>query len=103
MTNSSLDKTTIGFGLSAAVMSILNAALVIFKEMTPPLKKAMADTMGHHWTTHGVVALGLFLVLGFVLAGAVRPESWGADKLGKTILWSVLLGAVALAVFYLVH
>lgn len=103
MTNNTLDKTTIGFGLSAAVMSILNTLLVIFKEMTPPFKAGMASAMGHHWTTHGVAVLGLYLVLGFVLAGAVKPESWGADKLGKTILWSVIIGAVALAAFYLLH
>jgi len=103
MTNNTLDKTTIGFGLSAAVMSIVNALLVIFKEMTPPFKNAMADAMGHHWTTHGVAVLGLFLVLGFVLAGAVKPESWSAGKLSNAILWSVIIGAVALAAFYLLH
>ena len=103
MTITTLDKTTIGFGLSAAIVSILNSLLVIFKEMTPPFKKAMADAMGHHWTTHGVIVIGLFLVLGFVLAGAVKPESWGADKLGKTILGSVIIGGGALAAFYLLH
>jgi hypothetical protein len=59
--------------------------------------------MGHHWTTHGVAVIVLFIVLGFVLAGAVKPESWGAGKLGNTILWSVVIGAVALAAFYLLH
>jgi hypothetical protein len=103
MTNNTLDKTTIGFGLSTAVMSILSALLVIFKEMTPPFKKAMAETMGHHWTTHGVVVLGLFIVLGFVLAGAVKPESWNAGKLGSTILWSVIMSSIAIAAFYILH
>lgn len=103
MTNTSLDKTIIGFGLSTAVMSILNAGLVIFKEMTPPFKKAMAEAMGHHWTTHGALVLGLFIVLGFVLAGAAKPESWGAGKLGNMVLWSVILGTVAIAAFYLLH
>ena len=103
MTSTTLDKTTIGFGLSAALVSILNTLLVIFKELTPPYKKALADAMGHHWTTHGVIVIGLFLVLGFVLAAAVKPESWSADKLGKTILWSVIIAGGALAAFYLLH
>jgi hypothetical protein len=103
MTNTTLDKTTIGFGLSAAIVSILSTLLVIFKELTPPFKKAMADAMGHHWTTHGVIVIGLFLVLGFVLAGAVKPESWSADKLGKAIIWSVIIAGGALAAFYLLH
>ena len=103
MTNTTLDKTTIGFGLSTAVMSILNTLLVIFKELTPPFKKAMADAMGHHWTTHGVIVIALFLVLGYVLAGAVKPESWSADKLGKAIIWSVIISGGALAAFYILH
>ena len=97
------DKATIGFGLSAAVVSIFNTLLVIFKEMTPPFKAGMASAMGHHWTTHGVIVIGLFLVLGFVFSNMVKPESWGADKLGMTILWSVILAGGALAAFYLVH
>ena len=97
------DRATIGFGLSAALTSILNTALVVFKELTPPFKKAMADAMGHHWTTHGVIVIGIFIVLGLVFSGMVKPQSWGADKLGMTILWSVVLAGGALAAFYLVR
>ncbi|HTZ39116.1 MAG TPA: hypothetical protein VMB77_03080 [Syntrophales bacterium] len=103
MTSTALDKTTIGFGLSAAVMSILNALLVIFKELTPPFKAGMASAMGHHWTTHGVMVIVLFILLGFVFSGMAKPESWNADRLGKTILWSVIVGGGALAAFYLLH
>lgn len=97
------DKVTIGFGLSAAVVSIFNTLLVIFKELTPPFKAGMASAMGHHWTTHGVIVIGLFILLGFVFSGMVKPESWGADKLGMTILWSVIFAGGALAAFYIVH
>jgi hypothetical protein len=97
------DKATIGFGLSAAVVSIFNTLLVIFKELTPPFKAGMASAMGHHWTTHGVIVIGLFLLLGFVFSGMAKPESWGADKLGMTIVWSVIAAGAALAAFYLVH
>ncbi len=103
MTNTALDKTTIGFGLSAAVASIFNTLLVIFKELTPPFKNGMASALGHHWTTHGVMVIVLFIVLGFVFSGVVKPASWGADKLGKTILWSVIVAGGALAAFYLLH
>ncbi|OPY05296.1 MAG: hypothetical protein A4E67_02003 [Syntrophaceae bacterium PtaB.Bin038] len=103
MTNNTLEKTTIGFGLSVAVVSILNALLLIVKETTPTLKKSMAAALGHHWTTHGVIVIGLFLVLGFVLAGAVKPESWSAGKLGNAILGSVIFGVVAVGLFYLLH
>lgn len=103
MKTAALDKKTIGFGLSAAVMSIANTLLVITKESAPVLKKSMAAAMGHHWTTHGAIVIVLFVVLGVALSGAVKPESWSADTLGKTILISVALGVAALAGFYLVH
>jgi len=103
MTKTTLDKTTIGFGLSAVVMSIVNTLLVVFKELMPPFKKAMADAMGHHWITHGVIALGLFLLMGFMIAFMVKPGSWSAGKLGNSILWSVITGVVFLAVFYMLH
>jgi len=103
MTNTTLDKTTIGFGLSAAVVNILNMLLVIFKELTPSLMKAMAAATGHHWITHGVIVVGLFIILGFVFSGIIKPESWGAEKLSWTILWSVVIGGVLIAAFYLFH
>ncbi len=97
------DKATIGFGLSAAVVSILSTLLTIWKEETPSVLAAMASAMGHHWTTHGVIVIALFIVLGFVFSGMVKAESWGADKLGMTVLWSVLLAGGALAAFMLLH
>jgi hypothetical protein len=45
----------------------------------------------------------LFVVLGFVLSGAVKPESWNGSRLGQTIAGSVILSAAALAAFYLLH
>ncbi len=102
MTNA-LDKTTIGFGLSAAVASIFNTLLVIFKELTPPFKAGMAGALGHHWTTHGVMVIALFIVLGFVFSGMAKPESWSAGKLGNTILGSVIVAGGGLAAFYLLH
>jgi hypothetical protein len=103
MTNTTLDKATIGFGLSAAVVSIFNTLLVIFKELTPPFKAGMASAMGHHWTTHGAIVIALFIVLGFVFSGMAKPGSWGAEKLANTILWSVIIAGGALAAFYLLH
>jgi hypothetical protein len=103
MTKPTLDKTTIGFGLSAAVVNIFNILLVIFKELTPSLMKAMAVTTGNHWITHGVIVVGLFIILGFVFSGIIKPVSWCADKLSRTILWSVIIGGSLLAAFYFVR
>jgi hypothetical protein len=103
MKNTTLDKKTIGFGLSAAVVNILNILLVIFKELTPPLMKAMAAATGHHWITHGMILVGLFIILGFVFSGIINPQSWGAEKLSWIILWSVIIGGCMIAAFYLFY
>jgi hypothetical protein len=103
MSNVTLDKKTVGFGLSVALMSIFNTLLVIIKEMNPPIKKAMADAMGHHWTTHGVIVLTLFVVLGLIFSAMVKAENWNANKLCKSIVGSVILGGTGLAAFYLMH
>lgn len=103
MKTSTLDKTTIGFGLSAAVMTVFNTLLVIAKELMPPLKKSMAAAMGHHWTTHGAVVLVLFVVLGLVLSGTLKQDSMSGSALGRTIVSAVILGIAGLAAFYLLH
>jgi len=103
MGNATLDKKTVGFGLSVALMSILNSLLVILKEMNPPLKAGMAKAFGHHWTTHGIIVLTLFVVLGLIFSSMVKTENWNANKLSNTIVGSVILGAACLATFYLLH
>jgi hypothetical protein len=103
MGNATLDKKTVGFGLSVAMMSIVNTLLVIVKDMTPPLKKGMADAMGHHWTTHGVIVLTLFVILGFLFSSLVKVENWNANKLCNAIVGSVILAGIGLALFYLLH
>ncbi len=103
MANATLDKTTIGFGLSAAVVSVLSTLLTILKEETPSVLAAMARAMGHHWTTHGVIVIVLFIVLGLLFSSMVKPEFWNAGKLGNTILGSVIIAGGALAAFILLH
>lgn len=103
MSNTTLDKKTVGFGLSAALISVFSTLLVIAKEMNPPIKSGMANALGHHWTSHGAVVLLCFVVLGFIFSGAVKAENWSANKLRNVILGSVILGGAGLAVFYLVH
>ncbi|OPY79423.1 MAG: hypothetical protein A4E70_02158 [Syntrophus sp. PtaU1.Bin005] len=98
-----LDKATIGFVLSAGFVNILNAFLVIFKELTPSFKKAMADATGHHWITHGMIILGLFVILGFVFSGTIKPAYRVAEKLSQMILLSVVIGGGLITAFYLLH
>ncbi len=40
------------------------------KDSYEPLNTAMAKTLGHHWTTHGVAVVLVFLIVGFALSRA---------------------------------
>lgn len=67
-----LGKFTRPFGLSFAITSILSALLVVVKETNPDTVLAwMKAATGHHWVTHGIVDLLVFVFLGWLLA---RPN-----------------------------
>ena len=99
--NATLDRTTAAFGLSAAVAIVFNAALTIVKDSYDPLNGFMAKLTGHHWITHGLVVIAVFLVVGWALS---RSEATGrlsdTSVIGSVVLASVLSGA-AIALWFL--
>ena len=98
-----LSNATVGFGLSAAIMSIVSSVLTAVKDSTPPLKNWMAAMFGHHWTTHGVFVIVGFLVLGYVLTQMKLGEKISGDQMTNYLVGSSVLGTVIVVVFYLVH
>ena len=75
--NRGLDKLSVGFGVSFFVASLFNALLIITKETYAPLKDWMKSLSGHHWTTHGIFVIALFIVLGFILSKIIKlPEAF---------------------------
>jgi len=68
MNGKQLSATTVGFGLSTAIASILSLLLVLVKETQKPVFTVMANLTSHHWITHGLVVVVLFVVLGFLLS-----------------------------------
>jgi hypothetical protein len=87
-----LAPATSGFVLSAAITVVFNTALAWAKDAYPPLNDFMRRIGGHHWTTHGVVDLLVFVVLGFVFT-----KTRAAEKIAPNRLTTVLIGAVAIA------
>jgi hypothetical protein len=85
------------FGLSVALTSLFSAALVILKETNPGVMDWMKAATGHHWVTHGLVVLGLFLVLGFVLAWA-RPAKSAGELTGIAVSIAVATAIASLMV-----
>jgi hypothetical protein len=98
MQNNTLSKRTISFGLSLAICSLVNALLVIAKEKSPAVQSAMQKLTGHHWVTHALVVLVLFVILGFLFAGVTIS----VNRLIKTIVGGIFLSGVIIIGFYLI-
>lgn len=93
-----LSKHTIGYGIAAVVAILGSTILTWVKEENPAVMLFMKQLMYHHWITHGVAVLAVFLVLGYVLSHAVRPAE------GRWLTWALVLssaaGALGLIAFF---
>jgi TRAP-type mannitol/chloroaromatic compound transport system permease large subunit len=95
METNALGKYTTSFGMSLAITSLVSALLVVVKEMSENTVLALMKRITfHHWITHILFVLILFVVLGWVLARAN-----GGKGLNMTVnrFISVLVGAVVLS------
>jgi len=99
-----IGKYTKSFGLSFAITSFISALLVILKETNEDtVLKGMAAITGHHWITHGLFDIVLFVVLGWVLS---RPNNGQGLKISTnaligSIVASVLVSGLMIAGFYI--
>jgi len=103
MENPALAKRTIAFGLAVAIACVVNAIIVVLKEKSAAVMNAMKSGLGHHWITHSALVVGLFLVLGALLAAIKggRGIELTAGRLIATLVSGVILAAVIIVGFYL--
>jgi hypothetical protein len=59
-----LDGAVAAFGMSAIVTILFNTLLAWVKDAFDPLNNFMVQLTGHHWITHGLADVILFLVVG---------------------------------------
>ncbi len=103
MEQTELGKYTRSFGLSLGITSLLSALLVILKETHEETVLAWMKTVTlHHWVTHGIINLIVFVVLGVVLS---RPNngngvSISSKALAMCIAGSVVFSGILIAGFY---
>jgi hypothetical protein len=97
MENNLVSKYTVSFGLSLAMCSVINALLVVAKEKSPAVQSAMQKLTGHHWVTHSVIVLLLFIILGLALKKVAMP----VNRLVKTMFAGVLVSIFIIIGFYL--
>ncbi len=86
--NQYVDRRTAGFGVAAAVAILFNTLLAWVKDSYPALNAAMKAAMGHHWITHGVAVMAVFLILGLLLSQKNMRMS------GKRLAWKLVAATV---------
>lgn len=103
MSTTTLSAQTRAYGLSVAITCILSAILVIAKETNEALLLFMKSVTVHHWVTHGIFNILVFLALGQLLSRVNSGQGPDIDdeKLGNIVVGGFLLGSVAIAGFFL--
>jgi hypothetical protein len=98
-----IGKYTKSFGLSYAITSVISALLVILKETNEETVLAwMKTATPHHWITHGIINIILFVALGLVLS---MPNSGQGLKISVNalignIVASTLISGLLIAGFF---
>ncbi len=95
-----ISATVAGFGLSYAITSLFNVLLVIVKENVPGVEDLMKGLTGHHWVSHGLIVLIVFVILGYALRGPAARMP--VDRLINYIVGSTVISGLALAFYFTV-
>ena len=94
--------TVYGFGTAVAVTFLFNTILAWVKDAWPPLNSFMAHLTGHHWITHGLVDVAVFLVLGFIFTSMRHGRAGGGMRLAIMLVGAALLAGGGLGLWFLV-
>ncbi|POZ61998.1 hypothetical protein [Chromobacterium alticapitis] len=97
----SLNRHAGGFALSACIAILFNTALAWLKDSMPALNSWMASLSGHHWTTHGLFDLAVFIGLGLVFSHAPLPERLGGDGMAKLLAACTVAAGLGLLLWFL--
>ncbi len=103
MESTGLSKNSVSYGLALSVTSVINALIVIAKEKNVAVMNGMKKLTGHHWSTHTVIALVLFVALawGFGRANNGRGVDITVTKLIKILVSAVAIASLIIVGFYL--
>lgn|SRR5262245_29847510 len=96
-----LSRTSAGFSAAAAITLLFNAVLTIVKDASAPLHDFMQKLMGHHWTTHGVVILLVFFVLGWILSKNDAVGRLSDTSLIGSVVAGALINGAAIALWFM--
>jgi ribose/xylose/arabinose/galactoside ABC-type transport system permease subunit len=105
METNGIGKYTTSFGMSLAITSVVSALLVVVKEMSENTVLAlMKGITFHHWFTHSLFILILFVVIGWRLARSNGGQGvrMGVNRFISTLVGAVVVSGLIIAGFYLV-
>ncbi len=104
MASNEIGKNTRSFGLSLAITSVLSAILVTIKESSHGVMNFMKAVTFHHWVTHGLFVVVIFIVLGWALSrtNSGQGPSMTAERLIQLVVGSAVVSGVLIAGFYLI-
>ena len=96
-----LDRVSAAFALSASVTFIFNTLLAWVKDSVPALNTFMGSLTGHHWTTHSLFDLAVFIGLGFVFLKTGTAERMDGMTLVRVVIGSAVIGGLGLLGWFL--
>lgn len=101
---SGLSRSARAYGVALVLASLANSLLVVLKEKSPALQATMKQLTGHHWITHSIAIIALFLVSGWFLSRLNHGEGprLAPGQLLTTLLSGVALAGAIIVGFYLV-
>jgi hypothetical protein len=95
-----LGPASTAFVLAASITFLFNTALAWAKDAYPPLNSFMKSLTGHHWTTHGLADIIVFVGLGLIFLNTKAAEKIGPERLVSILIWSVVAASVGLLAWF---
>ena len=89
------------WGLSAAITVVFNVVLAFIKDSWPALNTFMAQLTGHHWRTHGLADVILFVLLGSFFTARGIPGGKLTNGSAVTVGAAVIIASAALGLWFL--
>ena len=88
-----------GYGISYAITAILSALLVVLKESNESVLNLMKALTGHHWITHGLLDIIIFVALGILLSRGAGIRMSG-NALISTVVGATVVSGLIIAGFF---
>ncbi len=103
MTPQIRSRYTLGFGYAAAITAVASGLLTIAKEKYDPLLAWMKSFAGHHWITHGIAVVLLFVIIGLVMSAREPKGDLEVEfrRLAILLIAATVIGGALVGLFYL--